>query len=59
MKITELRSKSKEELQALFAETRGRIEEARFLMRQKKTKNVKQIRGLRKDAARVLTLLHI
>ena len=58
MKIQELRTKSKEELQALLAEKRQRLEEVRWLVGQKKSKNVKEAFFLRKEIARILTLIH-
>ena len=57
MKTNELRQKSREELTALLAHKRQRIAELRFLLQQKKTKNMKEALILRKDAARILTLL--
>jgi len=57
MKMNELRQKSREELAALLIQKRERIAALRFLLRQKKTKNVKEAAVLRKDAARILTLL--
>ncbi len=55
--MNELRQKSREELAALLIQKRERIAALRFLLRQKKTKNVKEAAVLRKDAARILTLL--
>lgn len=57
MKMNELGKKSREELGALLAQRRGRIAELRFLLKQKKTKNVKESSALRKDVARILTLI--
>lgn len=58
MKIGELKQKSNEELKNFLEEKRRRIDELRFTMRQgKKVKNVKEVKELRKDIARVLTLL--
>lgn len=57
MTMRELRQKSREELAALLAEKRERIAALRFLLMQKKTKNVKETGALRKDAARIMTLL--
>ncbi len=57
MKIAELRQKSKEELEALAGEKQSRIEELRFLLRQNKTKNVKEIKNIKKDIARIKTLV--
>lgn len=56
MKIAELRQKSKEELQSLLEERMARMDELRFLLRQKKIKNVREIAHVRKDIARILTV---
>jgi len=57
MKIQELRQKSKEELRSLLQEKRKRLEELNFLLHQKKVKNVKEPAAIKKDIARILTLL--
>lgn len=57
MKSTELRQKTKEELKVLLEEKRGRADELHFLLNQKKVKNVKELAGVKKDIARILTLL--
>jgi len=57
MKTQELRVKSKSELQALLLEKQERLEEVRWLIGQKKAKNVKEALFLRKDIARILTLI--
>lgn len=57
MKMKELRGKSSEELTALLAEKRGRLAELGFLAAQRKVKNVRERSVIRKDAARILTLL--
>lgn len=57
MKMNELRQKSREELGALLAQKRGRIAELRFLLHQKKVKNMKELSAVRKDIARILTLM--
>lgn len=57
MKIVELRQKPPKELHELLQEKRSRVDELRFLLRQKKAKNVKEIAGVKKDIARILTLL--
>lgn len=57
MKMNELRQKSSEELGALLAQKQGRIAELRFLLKQKKVKNMKESSALRKDVARILTLI--
>ena len=57
MKASELRQKSKEELEALLAEKRQRVLELSVLGRQGKMKNVHERFGVRKDVARVMTIL--
>ena len=57
MKMNELRRKSREELAALLVQRRERIGALRFLLQQKKVKNVKEVALLKKDVARILTLL--
>ena len=57
MKITELRKKIKEELPKLLEEKKRRKDELVELLRGKKTKNVKELRELKKDIARILTLM--
>lgn len=57
MKSKELKQKSKEELQTLVQEKRAKAEELRFLLRQKKVKNVRELANEKKDIARILTLL--
>ncbi len=59
MKINELRQKSQEELQSTLQEKRIRLDELRFLLHQKKVKNVKEAAGIKKDVARILTLLRV
>lgn len=59
MKPHELRQKSKEELSALVHESRERVDTLRFLLRQKKVKNVKELAHLKKDIARILTLMRL
>ena len=57
MKITELRKKTKEELHNLLWGKRTRLNELKFLLAQKKVKNVKESAQIKKDIARILTLL--
>ncbi len=57
MKISELRQKSKEELQRLLIENRERLRGLGFDLASGKVKNVREIRGLKKEIARILTLL--
>lgn len=58
MKITELRQKSKSELQKLLQESRERLRQLKFDLTSGKVKNVKEIRETKKDIARILTLLN-
>ena len=57
MKISELRQKPKNELQSLLNEKRGRLRVLRFDLASGKVKNVLEIRQIKKDIARILTLL--
>jgi len=49
--------KTPEELKDLLGDKRARAEELSFLLSQKKVKNVKELREVRKDVARILTVL--
>lgn len=57
MKIVEFRKKTREDMAALLEEKRRRKEELVGLLREKKTKNVKELREVKKDIARISTLL--
>lgn len=57
MKIQELRQKSKNELQKLLEEKRLRLAQLRFDLAAGKIKNVREIRKIKKDIARILTLM--
>lgn len=57
MKITELKSLSKQELEKILSEKREELRLFRFKIAKGNVKNVKQARELKKDAARVLTVL--
>jgi len=57
MKITELRQKPKNELQTLLLEKRERLRVLRFDLASGKVKNVREIRQIKKDIARILTIL--
>lgn len=59
MKPHELREKSKEELEELLKDNKAKAAELRFLLPQKKVKNVKELMKIKKDIARIITLLHI
>ena len=55
--IKELRQKSKEELGKLLKDIRERQRSLRFDLVTGKVKNVREIRQIKKDIARMLTLL--
>lgn len=57
MKIRELRQKSKEELHKLFQEKKSHLLTLRFNLAGGRAKNIREIRGIKKDVARILTLL--
>ncbi len=57
MKITELSQKSKNELQTLLSEKRERLRQLRFNISSGKVKNVREIRIIKKDISRILTIL--
>ncbi len=57
MKIKELRQKSKAELQKNLWNKREKLRDTRFNLASGKIKNVREIRKLKRDIARILTLL--
>lgn len=57
MKIQELKLKPKAELQKMLVEEREKLRQLRFDLVSGKVKNVRQIREIKKDIARILTLL--
>ncbi len=57
MKITELRQKSKEELQKILKDDREKLRQLRFDLAAGKVKNVREVRKIKKDIARILTLI--
>ena len=57
MEIKELRQKSKEELGKLLKDIRERQRSLRFDLVTGKVKNVREIRQIKKDIARILTIL--
>lgn len=58
MKAKEMRQKSTKELQKELADTRGKLLTAQIDYRTKEIKNVREIRALRRDIARLLTVTH-
>ena len=57
MKTTELRQKSKSELQKLLQDNREKLRQLRFDLAAGKVKNVREIRKTKKDIARILTII--
>jgi ribosomal protein L29 len=57
MKSLELRKKSPDELRSLLREELLRRESVTLALRQKKAKNVKELRVVRKQIARIHTIL--
>lgn len=55
MKMQELRQKPKEELQKLLIDNRERLRQLKFDLASGKVKNVREIRQIKKDIARILT----
>ena len=56
MKVKELRTKSDKELTKLVADLRVKLVDAHIDLRTKEVKNVKQIKAIKKDIARILTI---
>ena len=54
----ELRLKPEEELNQLLSESQKKLRELRFNLASGKVKNVRTIRVLKKDIARILTILN-
>ncbi len=59
MKTQELKSKGETELRAELGRLRKETQELTGKMRLGQVKNVRQVRAMRKDIARILTLLKI
>ncbi|MEK7542432.1 MAG: 50S ribosomal protein L29 [Patescibacteria group bacterium] len=57
MKTAELQRKTVGELQKMVAEERGKLQQLRFDLPGGKVKNVREIRKIRRNIARILTLL--
>lgn len=59
MKTKELEQKSKKELQKLIQDLREKLRQLRFGLVSGKIKNVKEIRKIKRDIARILTILNM
>ncbi|MFC1700074.1 50S ribosomal protein L29 [Patescibacteria group bacterium] len=58
MKIEDLKKKSKSELHKALKEARGNLSKLKIEVIEKKEKNIKKIGILRKDIARIRTILN-
>ena len=57
MKAGEFRQKSQTELKKILQDIREKLRQLRFDLSSGKVKNVREIRKIKKDIARILTLL--
>ena len=57
MKVSELRQGSETELRKLLQDSREKLRQLKFDLASGKVKNVRKIRELKKDIARILTVL--
>ncbi len=58
MKIKELRKKSKDDLDKILQDDREKTRQIRFDMSSGKVKNVREIGKIKKEIARILTILN-
>ncbi|MFY9462206.1 MAG: 50S ribosomal protein L29 [Candidatus Sungiibacteriota bacterium] len=56
MRAAELRQKSREDLKELLEEKKKRRDQLVESLREKKAKNVKELSGVKRDIARILTV---
>jgi ribosomal protein L29 len=56
MKIEEIKNLPKKERQNLLQEKREKVRQLRFGLSQKKIKNIREIREVKKDIARILII---
>ncbi len=57
MKAKDMRNKSIKEMTKDLADTRAKLSQAQIDYRTKEVKNIRQIRALRRDIARLLTVM--
>ncbi len=57
MKVSEIKEKNEKELKKLLSEKRKKFQEVKFNLSSGRVKNTKEARNLRKDIARILTIL--
>lgn len=58
MKIREIREKTREELMLLVGERREALRTVRFNIASREAKNHQEHRAIRREIARILTILH-
>jgi len=58
MKTAELNDKTKEELEKMVKEEKEKLRQLKFDLAAGKVKNIKEIRQIRKDVARILTRIN-
>ena len=58
MKANEIKNKSENELKRSLIKKKEKIRELRFLLSQGKVKNIREIRKIKKDIARILTVVN-
>jgi len=57
VELAELRQRSKNELQKMLQSSQERLRQLRFDLAAGKIKNVREVRKIKKEIARILTLL--
>jgi large subunit ribosomal protein L29 len=57
MKTSELRKKTKEELKKMLLEEQEKLRSLRFALHLKQSKNVREIRKVRKSIAQIFTII--
>ena len=58
MRVKELSKKSKNDLSRMLVENREKLRELKFNLASGKVKNVREIHAVKKDIARILTVLN-
>ena len=58
MRVSELRQKPKTELKQILGEEREKLRQLRFDLAAGKVKNIREARRIKKEIARILTILN-
>lgn len=58
MKASEIKQKSQTELQKVLLDKRDKLRQLRFDLTSGKVKNVREIREIKKDIARIITIIN-